>query len=87
MTKASELRTKLIRDIEDMVEEALPNHLHEQDFIFTQLHGNSKARLLYERQEDERTYRKNNYKSRETARQNEVNSTQASKRLGTNQIQ
>ncbi len=86
MTKASELRTKLIRDIEDMVEEALPNHLHEQDFIFTQLHGNIKARLLYERHENYKTSIKKLNKSRETARQKEVKSTKASKRLGTNQI-
>ena len=49
MSKTSELRTKLIREIEDMVEDAFPNHLHEQDFIFTRLHSNIKARLLHER--------------------------------------
>ena len=48
MSKTSELRTKLIRDIEDMVEDAFPNHLHEQDFIFTRLHSNITARLFHE---------------------------------------
>ena len=49
MSKTSELRTKLIREIEDMVEDAYPNHLHEQDFNFTRLHSNIQARLLHER--------------------------------------
>ena len=49
MSKTSELRTKLIREIEDMVEDAFPNHLYEQDFIFTRLHSNIQARLLHER--------------------------------------
>ena len=48
MSKKSELRTKLIREIEDMVEDAFPNLLHEQDFIFTRLHSNIQARVLYE---------------------------------------
>tara|TARA_B100000965_G_scaffold400478_1_gene422447 strand:+ start:178 stop:378 length:201 start_codon:yes stop_codon:yes gene_type:complete len=48
MSKTSELRTKLIREIEDMVEDAFPNHLHEQDFIFTRLHSNITARLFQE---------------------------------------
>ena len=48
MSKTSELSTKLIREIEDMVEDAFPNHLHEQDFIFTRLHSNIKARLFHE---------------------------------------
>ena len=48
MSKTSELRTKLIREIEDMVEDAFPNLLHEQDFIFTRLHSNIQARVLYE---------------------------------------
>ena len=48
MTNTRAISRKLIRDIEDMVEDAFPNLLHEQDFIFTRLHSNIQARVLYE---------------------------------------
>ena len=36
-----------IRDIEDMVEEAFPNNLYDQNYLFTRLYNNIQARVLH----------------------------------------
>ncbi len=36
-------------DIEDLVEEAFPNDLHEQSFVYTRLFNNINARVIHER--------------------------------------
>ena len=76
MSKTSELRTKLIREIEDMVEDAFPNHLHEQDFIFTRLHSNIQARLLHE----------NHYKRMNLLRKEAERKITPIRKSGTNEI-
>ena len=48
MLKDKLIKNKGSREIEDMVEDAFPNHLHKQDFIFTRLHSNITARLFHE---------------------------------------
>jgi signal recognition particle subunit SEC65 len=47
--KTHAVKRKLIMDIEDLVEEAFPNDLHEQSFVYTRLFNNINARVIHER--------------------------------------
>ena len=48
---------KLIMGIEDLVEEALPNDLYNQNYLFTLLYNNIQARVLHERHYEHRLKR------------------------------
>ena len=76
MTNTRAISRKLIRDIEDMVEDAFPNLLHEQDFIFTRLHSNIQARLLHE----------NHYKRMNLLRKEAERKITPIRKSGTNEI-
>ena len=56
MDNEHEKRTKLIRNIEDMVEDAFPDHLHQQNFVFTRLHDHIDARMQYQNEQERREY-------------------------------
>ena len=56
MDNEHEKRTKLIRNIEDMVEDAFPDLLHQPNFVFTRLHDNIEARMHYQIEQERREY-------------------------------